>query len=394
MWFLVDAGLFGLVSLHLLITVAIATPADSPLKKPIGRGLERFMVLLDGRLGMLSAIGFMVAVCATTAVSGAWYDVTMRTRFCAAFLSLLSAPLYMKLTHISATVGVHRLLDLEEEVMSKDIANFIPPSLSLCDSLMKPYSQLFRSEAVGLERVLRDRPSFFVMNHSLLGLEMPCFVHLVYRESGIFLRGLADHFHWLGPHGPLLRAFGAVDGTRANVDVLQAAGASILVYPGGGAEIMKSSKVERYTLMWKERLGFARMAIKGGYPVQPCACVGTEDMLDIIADLPISFLKVGTPTLPVAVPNSLQKMYFWFGDPIPTEQYNGDHDNTEFAKELRDKTKVAIEQGIAELKQRQASDPDRFVMGRLARKIREEQSSACQSLRSVIGNFADDAKGD
>ena len=34
-----------------------------------------------------------------------------------------------------------------------------------------------------------------------------------------------------------------------------------------------------------------------------------------------------------------------FGEPISTEEYGGDADNTEFAKEVRDKTKAAIEKG-------------------------------------------------
>ena len=76
------------------------------------------------------------------------------------------------------------------------------------------------------------------------------------------MRGLADHTHWMGPHGPLLRQCGAVDGSRPNVDLLMANKENVLVYPGGGQEILKPKKTMKYELMWKERLGFARMAIK------------------------------------------------------------------------------------------------------------------------------------
>ena len=37
---------------------------------------------------------------------------------------------------------------------------------------------------------------------------------------------------------------------------------NVLVYPGGAAEIFKPKTAMKYELMWKERLGFARMAIK------------------------------------------------------------------------------------------------------------------------------------
>ena len=155
--------------------------------------------------------------------------------------------------------------------------------------------------------------------------------------------------------GPLLRQFGAVDGSRPNVDLLMANKQNVLVYPGGGQEIMKPKSAMKYELMWKERLGFARMAIKNRYPIMPCACVGNEDMLDIIFDLPMNFLKgsVSITSLPVAAPNSLQKIYFWFGEPISTEEYGGDADNTDFAREVRDKAKAAIEKGgVCVLKKR------------------------------------------
>ncbi|CAE7233623.1 unnamed protein product [Symbiodinium pilosum] len=230
--------------------------------------------------------------------------------------------------------------------MDEDILSWTPPPLEAMNKLLTPYYGLFKYDVMGLEHV-PAYPCFYVMNHSLYGFEMPAFIHLLYLEKGVFVRGLADHFHWIGPHGPLLRQFGAVDGSRPNVDLLMRNKQNILVYPGGGQEILKPKTAMKYELMWKERLGFARMAIKNRYPIMPCACVGNEDMLDIIFDLPLSFLKGSVPvsSLPVAAPNSLQKIYFWFGEPISTEEYGGDADNTEFAKEVRDKTKAAIEKG-------------------------------------------------
>ena len=65
--------------------------------------------------------------------------------------------------------------------------------------------------------------------------------------------------------------------------------------------------------MWKERLGFARMAIKHRYPIIPCAAVGTEDMMETILDIPVEFARKGQ-YIPIALPNGkVQKVYFWFG---------------------------------------------------------------------------------
>ena len=74
-----------------------------------------------------------------------------------------------------------------------------------------------------------------------------------------------------------------VRGTRDNVRVLMGDGEDILVFPGGGNEVFKD-RGQRYKLLWKERIGFARLAIEHGYPIVPFAAVGAEEMLDIVAD--------------------------------------------------------------------------------------------------------------
>jgi 1-acyl-sn-glycerol-3-phosphate acyltransferase len=57
----------------------------------------------------------------------------------------------------------------------------------------------------------------------------------------------------------------------------------ILVFPGGAREVAKR-KGEQYQLIWKNRLGFAVMAIEGRYPVVPFASLGMEDALDVVLD--------------------------------------------------------------------------------------------------------------
>lgn len=378
--------LFSLTALHLVISVSFVTPVDSPLKKPLVKVAYEVCRILDRRFLHLFALGVLTATMVAMAQSN---DAAKQTRCVAAFFILIAAPVFMKAGHQLTTQGPTRTIELEQEVMNQDIISWTPPPLEMMNAILKPYYCLFNTEIVGLEHIPTDYPCFYVMNHSLYGLEMPAMVHRLYSEKGVFVRGLADHTHWMGPHGPLLRQCGAVDGSRPNVDLLMANKQNVLVYPGGGQEILKPKKTMKYELMWKERLGFARMAIKNRYPILPCACVGTEDMLDILFDLPLSFLKGISPVsaLPVAAPNSLQKIYFWFGKPIPTEKYQGDAENTEFAKELRDMTKAAIESGIKEMQAKQAEDPDRYLMARVAKDIRSAQSHAEELLKSLWGSI-------
>ena len=390
---LVDILLLVSTLVHLLVTISIWTPIDSPLKKPLVKlTYKASLLLLDIHAVQTFALVTYLAIFIMLVKDWSAHDLWMRTRCVAAFFILITAPALMKSNHILRTFGPTKTLEIEQEVMNKDIMTWTPPPLEAMNKMLVPYYCLFKYDVVGIERAPKDYPCFYVMNHSLYGLEMPAFIHVLYKERGVFVRGLADHFHWMGPHGPLLRQFGAVDGTRPNVDLLMSDKQNVLVYPGGGQEILKPKAAMKYELLWKERLGFARMAIKNRYPILPCACVGNEDMLDILFDLPVNFLAGATSitSLPVAAPNSLQKIYFWFGEPISTEKYDGDADNTEFAKELRDKTKAAVEAGIKELQARQAEDPDRFLMDRIAKDIRSAQTQARDLLKSLLGSIKAD----
>eukprot|EP00986_Skeletonema_menzelii_P012895 scaffold7287_cov138-Skeletonema_menzelii.AAC.4 len=272
-----------------------------------------------------------------------------------------------------------RLLDIEKEVARHDIVDFTPPTKSVMDTLLTPYKPFISVESTGLSRVPSNTPHLFVSNHSLYGIEMPLLLNELYQNRDVFPRGLADHLHFATLNGPIVRAFGGVDGTKENVDALMEKGESVLVYPGGGHEVLKHSSVPRYELMWKQRVGFARCAIKHGYPILPCACVGTEDMFESVCDIPTGYKGIVIP-ISVTSPSKVQKVYFWFGEPIETKQYNGEYARDDYAKEVRDKTKMAIEYGIKELKVKQASDPERYTVDQYKSKIR---SKFCSSSVSV-----------
>ena len=102
----------------------------------------------------------------------------------------------------------------------------------------------------------------------------------------------------------------------------------------------------KYGLQWKDRRGFARMAIKHGYAIVPCCCVGSEDFLEIAHDVDMGWMRHGL-SIPLIKPDirKMQKLYYWFSEPIETAQYGGDADNDEYANAVRDATRAAVEHG-------------------------------------------------
>jgi 1-acyl-sn-glycerol-3-phosphate acyltransferase len=166
----------------------------------------------------------------------------------------------------------------------------------------------------------------------------------------------------------------------------------VIVFPGGGREVFKH-KGEKYRLMWKERIGFARLAIEHGVPIVPFASVGVEDMFEIVSDAddilrsPVGDLlrALGVmdqewfrhgeiiPPLargkgPMGLPR-IERQYFLIGEPIDVARYAGKHEDREACFALRSEVKTAIESQIARLRELQAADPDRYPIQRWLRRL-------------------------
>jgi 1-acyl-sn-glycerol-3-phosphate acyltransferase len=161
-----------------------------------------------------------------------------------------------------------------------------PPSteeISRALRLLEPLRKLINPKVYGIENVPPSR-ALLVGNHTVMGmLDSPLMCAELW-ERGIIVRSLGDHAHFKVPvWREVLTAGGVVDGTRAITSELMRRGEVILVYPGGGREVAKR-KGEQYKLIWKERMGFARLAIQHGYMIVPFAAVGAEEAVDIVLD--------------------------------------------------------------------------------------------------------------
>jgi 1-acyl-sn-glycerol-3-phosphate acyltransferase len=260
----------------------------------------------------------------------------------------------------------------------------VPPTptaeaLAAAGAVLAPVRRLISPKFYGIERV-PPRGALMVGNHALYGVLDVVLMYAELRERGIVPRGLADRATARIPGFRQLVGFGGgVPGTRANTRELMRRGDLVMVFPGGGRELAKR-KDERYQLIWKNRLGFAMLAIEHGYPIIPFASVGTEHALDILVDADSPLMAparhffgrvLGTPDTPpivrgiglTPIPRP-ERLYYWFGEPIPTAVYDGVADEAN-ARELRTRTANAIEAGIEFLLDRREQDPGRTLTNRL-----------------------------
>lgn len=272
-----------------------------------------------------------------------------------------------------------------------DFEPFSPDSLR---RVAEPLRRLFAPVAIGLEHVPREGAVLLAGNHTLYGLiDIPMLGIEILNGTGRLVRGLGDHNHFAVPlWRDVLRRLGAVRGTRENCAALFEQGEAVLVFPGGGREVMKR-KGERYKLVWKERVGFARLAIEHGVPIVPFAAVGVDDMFEIVVDAaellrsPIGDLlralgiteapwfrggEVVPPLArgkgPIGLPR-FERQYFLFGPPVDTRLYAKRKDRAKAATALRAEVARAIEMQIADLLAVQAADPERYPLQRLLRRI-------------------------
>lgn len=231
----------------------------------------------------------------------------------------------------------------------------------------------FAPQFLGLWELDLERPALFVGNHTLFGLtDVPLMVEHLYTQYGVVLRSLGDRGHFQIPiWGDVLRRHGMVLGDPKVCSELMQANQHILVFPGGGREVMRR-KNESYSLLWKQRTGFARLAIEHGYDIIPFGSVGPNESYRILLDAN-DMLKNGKvlslakrtglfkatrdgeliPPLvrgigPTLLPRP-QRYYFGFGQRISTEHLQGQHNDKEAVWAMRETVATAIREQIERL---------------------------------------------
>lgn len=269
------------------------------------------------------------------------------------------------------------------------LADYTPPPAKTMGRLLALHRLWHRPWMTGLDNIDPQRPTLFVGNHTIYGmLDVPLLGYEVYQRKGVYIRGLADRMHYKIPvWRDIFKWIGSVVGTRENCSALMDSGAHIMVFPGGSREVAKR-KGEAYQLIWKDRTGFARMAVEHGYRIIPFAAVGAEECYDILIDsndimgsglvkwlkttaLGSKFMGDGEQLFPLSrglglsmIPRP-ERFYYSFGEPIETAPYKGESDDPEVLADVRDAVKESIETQLTALRKVQAKDPQRGLVGSL-----------------------------
>src|SRR6266566_362654 len=225
------------------------------------------------------------------------------------------------------------------------------------------YRGWFRVQMRGLEHVPRDGLALVVANHSGV---LP--IDAIMLQVGILdehpaqrsLRLLsADLVYSLPLVGRLARVSGHVPANPAEGERLLTAGRLVGVFPEGYKGIGKPFR-DRYRLQRFGRGGFARLALRTGAPMIPCAIVGAEEIYPMVADWPEAAARLKLPYFPItplfpwlgplgAIPLPSNWM-IEFCDPVRTDGFTPDQcEDDGVIAELAGKVKDTIASKIDEL---------------------------------------------
>lgn len=203
-------------------------------------------------------------------------------------------------------------------------AAFASWSASHADKVFDITSRLARRLGVtfsGIERVPRGG-ALIVTNHTF-GWDSIFPIAEVWRALGRPLWTLGEHAWWRVPFvRKEVARLGVVDGTRHNLDALLGAGQLVLVLPGGLRESVKPREL-KYRLLWGERYGFVRAALRNQVPIVPMASIGGDDVFDLVGNafargerwLRTRRIPVPLPARILPIPRAVH-FRFIFGDAI------------------------------------------------------------------------------
>jgi 1-acyl-sn-glycerol-3-phosphate acyltransferase len=138
----------------------------------------------------------------------------------------------------------------------------------------------FRGEVRGLGNIPEDGPVLLVGNHSGGNLTPDTGV-LTLAFAAYF--GVERRFYQLAhnlvlstPGLGFVRKFGTVAASPKNAEKALAAGAALLVYPGGDYEVHRPSW-ESAKVDFDGRKGFIRLALDAGAPIVPIVAIGGQE---------------------------------------------------------------------------------------------------------------------
>lgn len=223
------------------------------------------------------------------------------------------------------------------------------PVLEVFARLVSTFAKTYHSySAKGEEHIPKEGAALIVFYHGLVPLDAWYFGMTYFLKYKKLIRGLGDRWLFKTPGmRELAQLVGAVEGDPETAFELLQGGQVVGVAPGGVREAI-SGKSNNYKLVWKNRTGFAKLALRARVPIIPAFTENIEELYRA-PFVEKSFFqklyeKTRLPLVPIIGIGPLPfpaKLTTWFGEPIYPKK-------NETPEELTERVALAIEDLIHE----------------------------------------------
>jgi 1-acyl-sn-glycerol-3-phosphate acyltransferase len=159
-----------------------------------------------------------------------------------------------------------------EAQLQQPARQFDPEFMRKLVPKMELFASYFGAEVRGMDRVPKS-PVLLIGNHSgaVVTPDTSAVYAAWYRSRGFDdpLMGLAfDAIFGIPGWQQLMRKIGQMPASMDNAQAALSDGCSVLLYPGGAYEVFRPWR-DRNRIVFNERKGFIRLALKAGVPVVP-----------------------------------------------------------------------------------------------------------------------------
>ncbi len=167
---------------------------------------------------------------------------------------------------------LNKWAEVTESELQQPARQFDPAFMRKLVLKMETFTRYFDAEVRGMERVPKS-PVLLIGNHSggVVTPDTSAVYVAWYRTRGFEdpLMGLAfDAIFGVPGWRDLMRKIGQMPANVENAEAALKDGNSVLLYPGGSYEVFRPWK-DRNRIVFNERKGFIRLALKAGVPVVP-----------------------------------------------------------------------------------------------------------------------------
>lgn len=200
---------------------------------------------------------------------------------------------------------------------------FSPETLERVAALLRPLYRYHPFTLRGAEHIPREGPCILVVHHSLTTYDGFLIGDALRRQTGRVLRGLGDDRLFQIPGvRELMLGVGIVPASPEAGERLLREGYVVGLAPGGMWESLRPY-TERRRSRWKDRRGFARLALRTGAPLVLAAAPAADEVFKVypsrltdrlyeLAHLPLPVARGRGPTL---IPRRV-KLTAWLSEPI------------------------------------------------------------------------------